>query len=105
MEKRVEGRKEERMRKERREGEGTEEGSGRGKGRGKVLGLIGKFLGNCLTLFQSGCTFFCFYQQCMRDAGFFASSPAFSTISILYFTHSDRCVVIAYFHFPKGKQC
>lgn len=45
----------------------------------------------------------------MRVAGVFASSPAFSTISILYFTHSDRCVVIAYrdsnFHFPKGKQC
>jgi len=41
----------------------------------------------------------------MRDAGFFASSPAFSSISILYFTHSDRYVVIAYFHFPKGKQC
>ena len=73
-------------------------------------GHIGKFLGNCLTFSREAVLFFfVFYQQCMRDAGFFASSPAFSTISILYFTHSDRCVVVAYrdsnFHFPKGKQC
>lgn len=51
------------MRKERRE-EGKDQGSGRGKGRRKVLGHTGKFLGNCLTLFQSGCTFSGFYQQC-----------------------------------------
>lgn len=46
----------------------------------------------------------------MSDTIFLASLPAFGTISILYFIHSDsRCVLIAYsdsnFHFLKGKQC
>lgn len=96
-----EKKREESRRKERREDEEGKEGGrkerGRKwkrKGRGKVPGHTGKFLGNCLTLSREALLFVVVFTRDER-CRFFSSSPAFSTISTLLFTHSDRCVVVA----------
>ena len=58
------------------------------------------FLRNDQTVLQSGCSMF---QQRMNDS---VSLPAFAGVTIFYFNHSDRCVVIPHcgfiLHFPSG---
>lgn len=58
------------------------------------------FLRNDQTVFQSS---YCMFQQHMNDS---VSLPAFAGVTIFYFNHSDRCVMIPHcgfiLHFPSG---
>ena len=53
------------------------------------------FIRKCQNIFQSGCTILHSHQQCLSDS-VSSSLPAFDVVTIFYFNHSDRCVVISH---------
>lgn len=50
---------------------------------------------NYQTIFQRGFTILHFHQQSMKISISFTSLATFGVVSVFYFSHSDRCVVIS----------